>query len=365
MQAPEATGRAALVLAFRRLAPVLVLALLAITTGAVLASAGATLGYDSHAYALAGRRVLDGLALYDPGVDVAVGYGVFLYPPPFALAAVPFALLPGPVGLGVWIAASLAAFLAGTAVLPVAPHVRWSVVALAALSFPFLYAIKLGQLGPVLYLLFAVGWRWLDRPVPLVLTTAVGALLKVQPVVLFGWMLVTRRWRAMVIGAAACGATFAVTSAFLGMSSWLDYVALMGRIAKPITTPQNLTVGAVLWRSGMTMEVATAVQALTTVLTLAVALFGAWRRDPSTGFIVWIVASLLLSPVVWSHYAMLLLLPVALLLERRQWWAAAIPLVTWLPTDLAYPAVFAASLLGPILTGAPASRGAMRPAEAA
>jgi hypothetical protein len=99
------------------------------------------------------------------------------------------------------------------------------------------------------------------------------------------------------------------------------------------------------------------VQAVTIALTLAVALFGALRRDASTSFVVWIVASLLVSPIVWSHYAMLLLLPVALLLERRQWWAVAIPLVMWLPTDLAYPAAFAAGLLGPIFAGATVRRG--------
>jgi Glycosyltransferase family 87 len=350
--------------AARRLAPALALALLALTTGAILASAGATLGYDYHAYAVAGRRVLDGSPLYDSGVNVAVGYGVFLYPPPFAVAAVPLALLPDSLGVWAWAAASVAAFLAGTALLPVAAHVRWSVVVLAALSFPFLYAIKLGQLGPVLYLLSAVGWRWLDRPAPLGLTTAVGALMKVQPVVLFGWMIATRRWRAVVIGAAVCGATVAATSAFLGAQSWLDYIGLIGRIAKPITTPQNLTMGAVLWRGGMAMDVATAVQGVATVLTLAVALFAAWRRDPATGFVVWIVASQLLSPVVWSHYAMLLLLPVALLLQRRQWWAVAIPLVVWLPVDMVYPAAFTASLIGPILTGSPTIRGATRQAEA-
>jgi alpha-1,2-mannosyltransferase len=365
MNVAEGTPGAAPVSAVRRLAPFLSGGLLALTTGSVLASAGATLGYDSHAYLLAGQHVLNGSALYDPGVDVAVGYGVFLYPPPFALAAVPFALLPSPVGLAAWIGALMAAFVVGTVILPVVRWVRWSVFALAALSFPFLYAIKLGQVGPVLYLLFAVGWRWLDGPVPLGLTTAAAALMKVQPVVLFGWMLATRRWRAVVIGATACGATLIVTSALLGLPSWLDYLGLMGRIAKPITTPQNLTVGAILWRDGMSMEVATAVQDIAIALTLVVALFAAWRRDAATGFVVWIVAGLLLSPIVWSHYAMLLLLPVALLLERRQWWAVAIPLVTWLPVDLAYPAAFAASLLGPILTGTPAGRGTMCPAEPA
>ena len=40
---------------------------------------------------------------------------------------------------------------------------KWWVVLLAGLSWPFLYAIKLGQVGPLLFLLLAVGWRWMDR----------------------------------------------------------------------------------------------------------------------------------------------------------------------------------------------------------
>ena len=47
---------------------------------------------------------------------------------------------------------------------------------------------------------------------------------------------------------------------------------------------------------------------------------------------------------------MLLLLPVAMLLERRQWWAVAIPLATWLPFDAVYPAAFAVAMLGPVVS---------------
>lgn len=43
------------------------------------------------------------------------------------------------------------------------------------------------------------------------------------------------------------------------------------------------------------------------------------------------------------------LLPVALLLQRRHWCAAAIPLLTWLSFDPAYPIVFGVALVGPIL----------------
>jgi len=73
--------------------------------------------------------------------------------------------------------------------------------------------------------------------------------------------------------------------------------------------------------------------------------------------LVAIVASQLLSPVLWDHYAMLLLLPVAWLLERRQWWAVLIPLVTSAVTlfvslpAVIYPAVFWVALLGVLGVG--------------
>jgi len=68
------------------------------------------------------------------------------------------------------------------------------------------------------------------------------------------------------------------------------------------------------------------------------------------------VASVLVSPIVWPHYAVILLLPVALLLDRRQWWAVALPIVTWLPVDAVYPVVFAIGLLAPCASIPPATR---------
>ncbi len=75
---------------------------LVIFVGLVLLSAGSTLGYDYHAYANAADRLLHGQPLYDSSVDVAGGFAIYLYPPPFVLLALPFALLPAsvaPVGL--------------------------------------------------------------------------------------------------------------------------------------------------------------------------------------------------------------------------------------------------------------------------
>ena len=52
---------------------------------------------------------------------------------------------------GLWIGVSLAAFLVGVAILPVSRSVRWWILLLAGLSFPFVYAVKLGQVGPILF----------------------------------------------------------------------------------------------------------------------------------------------------------------------------------------------------------------------
>jgi hypothetical protein len=335
----------------RRLAPFLAVALLALTIGAVLASAGTTLGYDYQAYAHAAQRLLDGGPLYDPNVDVAGGFAIYLYPPPFALVVVPFTFLPGSLGTWAWLGALVAAFLGGTAILPVRVGVRWTIVLVAALSLPFLYSVKLGQVGPLLYLFFAIGWRSLDRPLPLGLAVAAGALTKVQPALLFAWMALTKRWRAVLVGLVACGAAALVATLVTGLATWADYAALLGRVSQPVTTPKNMTLGAVAWRAGASLGVATAIQWAAAAATLAITLFAWVRRDPATGFIVGVVASQVLSPLLWDHYAMLLLLPVALLLQRRQWWAAALPLVTWLPVDALYPVVFAIGLLAPLAVG--------------
>jgi hypothetical protein len=336
--------------AARRLAPVVVVGLLLLTTGSVLASAGATLGYDYQAYAHAAQRLLAGRQLYGPNVDVAGGFAIYLYPPPFALAFVPFTLLPGSLGTWAWLGVLVVAFLVGTAILPVRPGVRLAIVLLAAVSFPFLYSVKLGQVGPLLYLCFAIGWRALDRPVGLGLAVAAGALTKVQPGLLFGWILLTRRWRALVVGLVACAGAAAIATLITGVATWTDYAALLGRVSQPVTTPKNMTPGAVAWRVGASLDAATAIQWAAVVATLAITLFAWLRRDAATGFVVGVVASQLVSPLLWDHYAMLLLLPVAMLLERRHWWAVAIPLATWLPFDAVYPAAFAVALLGPVVS---------------
>ena len=144
--------------------PVLAIAAFTLVLGATVAFAGDTLGYDFLAYHQAAQRVLDGQPLYDTSFQATGGFGLFYYPPAFLPLILPFGLLGATAATWTWIALLIGSFVVGIAILPVSRTVRWWIVLLAGLSFPFVYAVKLGQVGPLLFLAFAAGWRWLDRP---------------------------------------------------------------------------------------------------------------------------------------------------------------------------------------------------------
>jgi hypothetical protein len=312
------------------LVPAGALALLGVTVTLFLILGGGILGYDFEAYAGAARRIVAGERLYDPGVSVAGGFGVYLYPPPFALAVVPLLALPDELARVVWAVAMAGCFALGAAMLPVRRDLRWSVVALGALNWPLLYSIRLGQVGPLLFLLFAAAWRWRDRAGPAAGAIAAGTLVKVQPAILILWAAVTGRRRAAWLAGAGVVAVAAAATALTGLGVWPDYVALLGRVSSAAATPHNCSPGAVLYQAGAPEGAAAAAQWLSTTVAAAAVLL-AWRYARAVASLqVTILASQLLTPLLWDHYAMLLLLPVAWLMERGRGWAAAIPLAGWI-----------------------------------
>ncbi len=309
------------------------------------------LGYDYQAYLSAARRIVEGQPLYDTAVDVAGGFAIYLYPPPFALAMVPFLVLPATLGPWVWAGLLYVSFCIGCLALPVRSEVRWLTLLLMGTSWPFIYSLKLGQVGPLLVLTFALGWRWMDRPIGLGASIAAGTIVKLQPAALIGWAAVNRRWRA--IGAAlACLAIAAIViTPVVGIGAWFDYVALLARVSQPLTTPHNFTPGAVLYELGVSEAIASVIQLASTVAAIAVTVWTWFKRGPVVGYLATVVASQLVSPLLWDHYAVVLAVPIAFLLERRAWWVLAIPaavsvlLITVTP-PIAYPVAFWATLLG-------------------
>jgi hypothetical protein len=102
--------------------------------------------------------------------------------------------------------------------------------------------------------------------------------------------------------------------------------------------------------------VATIVQLVSSVAAVVVLIVAALRAHPTASYLVAVVASQLLSPVLWDHYAMLLLLPVAWLVDRGQLWAVVIPLTSTVLTigltpPAAYPIAFWLTLIALVWFG--------------
>jgi len=342
--------------------PIIACLTFAITVGATLAVAGDTRGYDFLAYHQAAMRVLDGQPAYDLSFEASGAFGLFYYPPTFVPLVLPFGLLAAGTAVWAWAGLLIGAFLIGVAILPVSRTVRWWIVLLAGLSWPFVYAVKLGQVGPLLFLLFAVGWRWLDEPVRLGVSTALGTAIKLQPGLLFVWAPLTGRWRAVAAGAVTLAILAVAATIVAGPGSWNDFLTLVRRVSDPITTPHNFTPGAVAYQLGASAQVASLLQWTSTLLAVVAVVIAARLATAEASFLVAVVASQLLSPILWDHYALLLLLPVAYLLAAGRWWAIVIPLATAIPlvnlTPAAvYPIAFWATLLIVLLVGVRARRG--------
>ena len=336
--------------------PLVAVASFALGLGLTLAAAGDTLGFDFLAYHQAVSRVLAGAPLYDMSYTQTGGFGLFYYPPTFAPLILPLGSLGALTATWVWIGGSVAAFLAGVAVLPVSRAVRWWIVLLAGWSFPFVYAVKLGQVGPVLFALFAVGWRGLDRDAVVGVTGALGAAIKLQPGLILGWALLTGRLRAVAVGAGVLVVLAGIATAIAGIGAWTDFLTLLRTVSDPITTEQNLTPGAVAYRAGLDEGAARLLQTGATVAAVAVLLASIRWCTAETSYLVALVVSQLVSPILWDHYAMLLLLPVAYLLAAGHWWALAIPLVAAWPLvtttpPVAYPLAFGVTLAALVWIG--------------
>ena len=214
---------------------------------------------------------------------------------------------------------------------------QWLIVLLAGLSWPFLYAVKLGQVGPILFA--AVRGRLaLGSSTPSVLGVSggLGAAIKIQPGADPRCGRSSRGARARSSSGWACWRSWRWSPrSSPGTEAWSDFFTLIGRVSDPITTPHNFTPGAVAYQAGVSREHGARSSSGSSM--------GAGRSSPSSPrrcgcrrcrrTSIAVVASQLLSPILWDHYALILLLPVAWLIERGWTWAVADPARDLHPAD--------------------------------
>jgi hypothetical protein len=305
----------------------MLLILVAVVAGLYLAfgiaTAATTLGCDFQVYRAAADRFLAGEGLYSSAVTSTGSCNLFYYPPSFVALVVPFALLGANLGNAAWIAFLVGCYVVGCLLLPVRWEVKLGIFLAGAVSWPFIFGVRIGQVAPILYLLFAIGWRWLPRPAVTGFAVGLGVLVKLQPIVIVGWLVVRRMWAGLA--GVAVAVMVALGLAVIGLGGWVEMVNVLRNLENSITASTNVSLGAIAYQHGLGLEGAGLLGMAGIVAVIGVVVASALRSSAEAGFLVAVVASQIVSPIIWTHYALILLLPVAWLLQRRQWWAAAIP----------------------------------------
>jgi hypothetical protein len=303
----------------------------------------------AHAYLADPRHMYDEAANYLSRLHIIAppgGLDAFVSPPPLALLAAPFALLPKNVGVQVWTAIDAVALLVALGLLyrvvatrhPIARPVFW----LAAAYFPPLFAdVSAGQRGGVL-LLGAMASIWLEAARPALAGAAAGlaAALKYYPAAMVIGPRPEHRVRYAVALVIVLVIVTAVSFLPLGLDGTVFYFqhVLLPSLAShnpdcaydSVRTLFMRTIGGeeyaqpsgsgyVLVTSPVHLPaVALALSYFSAIAFAAAAAWGAWRSgwNPAYGMSLGFALGALIPNEVWP-YQWLPLLPLVLLLVVR------------------------------------------------
>jgi Glycosyltransferase family 87 len=326
----SAPSRSGLALAAERffLAFLPILLLTGLVAGRYLT--GTHLGFDYKPLWEASRHVLQGASPYPPPHAWALhNEQQFVYPPIAALLAAPLAAFPFGVA---------AALLAGLELVSTGLTLRvlgvrdWRCYGVTLLWYPVLQNLLIGSITSLLALGLALAWRYRDnqRVTAPVVAVLIGAKVFLWP--LLFWLAATRRGivalRGLALALVAVALSWAVIG-FAGLTSYPQLLDVLSRLEQQ-KSYSAVSVGLALGlSSGEARALAIAAGAVTLLCVVAV---GRLRKEDANAdrhaFILALAAAFLLSPIVWTHYLALLVVPIAI--TRRTlsplWF---VPLAMW------------------------------------
>jgi alpha-1,2-mannosyltransferase len=278
------------------------------------------------AYLPAAEAVLDGRSPYpaldDPILEEQKGY---VYPPQLVVALTPLTFLPVDV-VALLVAAGLLALVAYTLHLLGIRDVRC--YAAAFLWMPTTSGVLLGNVSIPLAFAMAVLWRYREelwRP-SLALGLAVSAKLLFWPMLV--WMVAMRRLRAAVLAVVLGLVVTLLAWAVIGFAGFGGYPDLLEGLSD-IQSERSYSIVGMAATLGLGEGVG---RVLTLVLGLALlvaCVLFARRSDDARSFTCAIAATLVLSPIVWLHYLVVLLVPMAIFRPRfSALWL--LPILLWI-----------------------------------
>lgn len=282
---------------------------------------GVQLPFDFAVYLRAAEDVRAGESPYvDPDELTEESSAPYVYPPLLAILVVPVTLLPDDVRGSSPAAVLVSLFAIGCIIgALLALDVRdWRCYPIALLYPPTLENIEYGAVGPILVLLVALGWRYRERTAVASLSVGSAIVLKVFLWPLVVWLAATRRWKAS-LGAVAVGAGLALASwAALGFSGLADYPDLLRRLSD-IEAENSYSAYAIFVALGLPGGPARVLVAILAAVLLVVA----WRvasvdrvEGDRRALTLTLAAGVVATPILWLHYLVLLVVPIALVRPR-------------------------------------------------
>jgi hypothetical protein len=281
------------------------------------------------------------------------------HPPTAVLLALPFAGLSYEWAQFCWNLLSLAALVISGWVIVSALEIPRSsgfllLAVLVLVGEPVHQHLIQGQLGCLLLLLITGVWLAdrSERPFLAGALLGLATAIKLLPGLLVLYFVARRQWKTAFIAAACFAMTILATASVLGLETFRSYLSdVPAHVAEWRSVPHNHSIPG-LWNKlfdqgskGEPMIPVTQWPALAkggsmlscaavVLLLVRVAARAKLPTDRDQAFGVAVTAMLLVSPVTWGHYFVLLMLPLALLWLRvpsRGWmngvfWAALVAL---------------------------------------
>ena len=293
--------------------------------------------YDIEAYVRAAGRLVDEGSLYlaeqIEAPYVPGGKDYYHYSPPLGVALVPLSGMDEHSASVVWFVLKSLALLAACLLMPVRLPVRALTFVGVAVSFWAMRDLVLGNVGVLLVLPMALAWRWLDRPlgsIALALTVSVrpstGALLI--------WQLLRRQWKVAAWTIAAGVALILLSGLAVGIDGYRDYFSVLGNMVTPGAGSENRDLGSTLVSLGLDERWIDLVRLASLALGVVLMLLGL-RRDRELGFMITLAASMLMVPLMWEYYLIMLALPLALLADRWRPVVLLVLVLSWTPSFFA------------------------------
>lgn len=280
--------------------------------------------FDLAVFLRAGEAVRHGESPYVDGAVVAEGQPApYVYPPVLAFVVAPLTFLPETIRGSSTPGILFTLILVGSTVGALFTlGVRdWRCYPVALVYPVTLENFEYGAIGPVLALLVALGWRYRDRVSGTAVATGAAVVLKVFLWPLIVWLAVTRRWRAAAGAAGTAVALAFVSWAVIGFRGLTEYPSLLRRLSD--VEAENAYSAFALLRAGDVPE--PAARGIVGAVCLGLLVL-AWRAARASGadrderdrrsLTFALAAGFVLTPILWLHYLVLLVVPIALARPR-------------------------------------------------